>query len=323
MKRTAQTALAALLGLSGPWLAQPLAAQGAPDCGAVVSTALVVVMPDLVSPGVPAGATDAEGWCRIDGLDLSDGSDFGLRLTIGTLRFRGEGLEAFVASGQPPTALEVEITDAVQTVNYPDNPDLAWMLRQQMARNGIDLRLSFAWSPETRDLTVDRFEIDFPGPSAVALTAVAGPVDLSSLGAATTSVLGAGLRSLTVDVTTHGLFETFVLPALVGEVLSFDSRESPEDQFAAAQAEATAFLRTLPDTLVDPAGRQALTDMIAALPRPDGRLQLALTAEPGLGAPRFARFAMTGEPESLDELLPALDGVLLTGTWTPLPAPDL
>ena len=61
--------------------------------------------------------------------------------------------------------------------------------------------------------------------------------------------------------------------------------------------------------------------LVQTLPHPSGVLRLDVAAAPGrgLGAARFAVFALNSAPRTPEELWAALEGVTVTLDWAPLP----
>jgi hypothetical protein len=153
----------------------------------------------------------------------------------------------------------------------------------------------------------------------VQASAVLTGVDLSSTGAMQMSATSFALTEFDTQVTTHGLFEWYILMALGTMVLP-----SEGDIDAAAEglrADLAAVLDDLPGTSFSDASKAALRELIAELPNPSGDLTLELRAEPGIGPARAAGYALNGVPQTLAEAAPLFLGVTVDVGWTHADAP--
>lgn len=308
-------ALAALLALApgGAW------AQDDP-CAALWARLGTVPLGGVASGPLSGEVRQAEdGWC--EARDIRSGRpEDRVVVAVDALRWRGEGLDALAAGTGLPTSVEVQV-DGYRIVPNIDDPLWTWVQARQTARAGIDGRLAASWDGATRELRITEASIDFPGPSVIRADATVAGVDLSSPAAARASLRLAGVVALDVEVVTHGLFETYVLPTLAYDFL--DEDPDPQTAFELLRAAVLGPVEDLPPAIFPDPTRAEAAEVLAALPNPTGRLTLALRDEgPGLGAVRFARFALTGGPASPGDLWPALDGVTVTLGWEPLPPAD-
>lgn len=264
--------------------------------------------------------TEVDGWCEARAVTLGDvpEGELGAEVRVDALRWRGEGLDALAAGTGLPTALEVEM-EGLRVLTQAGDSTLTWLMERQQARSGIDGALSVAWDAGTRDLTVSRLDLDFPGEGAIALTATVAGLDLSSEAALTVSLGSAGLTRLTAEVALRGLFEAYLLMPLGAALL--DGSPDPEAEAERLRARALAEVARLPEAIFPEPARAALSALLGDLPNPWGDLSVDVTASPPLGAPRLARFALTGAPATPEALWPALEGVTVAVEWAPSPPP--
>ena len=259
----------------------------------------------------------ADGWCQAWDLRLG-GADAVVAYGADSLRWRGEGLDRVAAGTGWPTALEVEV-EGLRPVQRTGSATLDWLLAVQNAPWGIDGRLAAEWDAPARTLRVAELSADFPGRSALRAGATLAGVDLSTPGAAQTSLGSAALTALEAEVVADGLFESYLLLPL-GELVLGDASD-PRAAFKAAQGRAIEEAARLPASIFAGDTPAELAELVRDLPHPLGTLRLSLAAPggAGLGAPRFARFALSGVPQAPEELWPALEGLAIAADWTPLP----
>jgi hypothetical protein len=304
----------ALLLLTTPAMAQDLTTA---DCEGVL-TALQPTIALMDLPVTLPALTLQDGWCQIDGAQIAPDNDYAPNWTADLIRFRGDGLAA-VSAGKPPATLDVQVRHARLLVKTGE-ARMDYLMGLQMAQNWINMDFAAQYDAKARVLKLDRLNIDFPGNNAFGLTAQVDRVDLNSMGGMQLSVGGAGLTSLGMTVTSHGLFETyFVMP--IGAVMLPEVPETIDHAayIATVIADTRATVADLPDTLIDAPSKAALDKMLAEMPHPWGTLSLMATAPQGFGTPRFMGFAMKGVPYTMQDWLPVFNGVTVTATYTPSP----
>jgi hypothetical protein len=307
----------ALLLLTTPAMAQDLTLA---DCTAIMTAAQPTIAM-LAFPLTVPPVTLQDGWCQLDDIVITPEGEYQPTWTIEAIRFRGAGLAA-LASGKPPTTLEVEVRKVDMKVTISD-PDFEYLMAQQRGSLGIDVDIAAAYDPAARVLRLDRFDIDFPGPNFIGLTAQIDRIDLNSMDGMQSSVGWAGVTSLGLTVTSNGLFEEYFLMP-VGDIVLMDRPQTipPAAHVAGVIADSRATIADLPDTLIDAPSKAALDMLLAEMPNPWGTLTVNATAPQGFGSPRFMGFAMTGVPETLQDWLPVFNGVTVTATYLPSPKED-
>ena len=127
------------------------------------------------------------------------------------------------------------------------------------------------------------------------------------------------LTEFDARITSHGLFEWYVLMALGPAVLP--SEGDMDSAFAGVQVEVKAFVADLPGASFPDESKAALVAFVDQLPNPSGELTLAMRAEPGVGPVRFGGYAVTGVPTSMAEAAPLFQGVTVDVGWTHADAP--
>lgn len=290
-------------------LAGPVAAET--DCPALWGALAAELPAGLSLVGRPANPQD--GFCVLTGIELSLGPQADHVLVVDRLLLKGAALEAFLGAEAAPTGLEARVEGLrLLTRSGIASFDYASAAQARLARTNASFLLS--WNEKTRVLRLERLNVDLPGNNAVALTAEVQAVDLSSRAAIQTSLASFALTQADLDMTLHGFFEWYLLPALAAAVLPAegDAEAAAKDVKAAAKA----FLAQLPEPTFPQATREAAARIVDELPNPSGRLTLTFTAPEGFGPVRFAGFALTGVPRSLAAAAPLFQGVTLDLAWT-------
>lgn len=302
-----------VLLLAGPAAAQELAGQAL--CEAVWAR----VGAGLAAVGRASGTVRQEGdWCLAEGVVLDIDGQYLPDWHIDRLRFRGAAL-GWIADGSTlPEGLEIAV-EGLRLVVQTGNPQMDWLFAAQSRPNAIDAVLSLAWDAAARELRLEGLSIDFPGENLVQASATVTGVDLSSTGAAQMSATSFSLTELDARITTHGLFEWYVLMALGPVVLP--SEGDMDAAFAGMQADVKAFVADLPGASFPDSSKAAMVAFVDDLPNPSGDLTLGLRAEPGLGPVRFGGYAITGMPGTMVEAAPLLQGVTVDFGWSPGDAP--
>ncbi|MEZ5778380.1 MAG: hypothetical protein R3E44_08465 [Paracoccaceae bacterium] len=298
------------LGLSGPVDAQTTARMTEGVCSASwAAFAALADMPAEAEGGLKPEVTP-QGWCRVEGLRYERAGP----VTTEARRFewRGAGLDRFIGQRLPPTALEVRIDD-IRVIPAPGDVVMDYLFRAQSQHNGIDLAGSAHWDAGARRLVLDGLTIDFPGDNELSASFAIEKVDLSSASAMQMSAGTMALSDLTLDITSHGLFENYVLFPFGPVVL--ESGGDPEAQVAELKKEARAVIAGLPESSFPAPTRAALGELVADMPNPAGRLHLHIAAPQGFGAARLTRFALTGLPQTVAEVTPIFDGVTVEARY--------
>ncbi len=257
-------------------------------------------------------------WCVVESPVLDLPGQYMPDWHLDRLRFRGSAL-GWIANGATlPEGLEV-VAEGLRLVVQTGNPQMDWLFAAQARPNAIRADASLAWDAAARELRLEGLSIDFPGENLVELSAVVAGVDLSSTGAMQMSATSFAVTEADLAVTTHGLFEWYLLMALGPSVLP------TEGDMEAAAAGLRAAMRTavadLPGASFSDASKAALGVLIGELPNPSGDLVVSLRSEAGVGPSRLMPWAMTGVPKTLAEAAGVLHGVTVEIGWTHADAP--
>ncbi len=256
------------------------------------------------------------GFCSVDGVEIAPEGQYQPGFRISKVSWRANGLKAFLDSGTPPRSLDLKI-EGLRISVKTGNGVMDYLMRAQNDRNGIDADLSLRWEAGSKQLVLDRLDVDFPGANAIKATASVDRVDLTSQSAAQVSLGSMGLTDLAVEVTTNGLFETYVLMPLGSAVLG--DAADPEAALKGFVDEAQAFVGTLPEPSFPDVTKQAITALLEDMPNPAGTLELKLSAPSGFGFARLARYFVEALPASKADVATLLDGVTVTATYVPTP----
>lgn len=243
-----------------------------------------------------APVLDDEGWCVVNGLTLDMGPN--MVADIDTLRWRISDYER-VEEFLPPTALSVDLT-GVRVVPQIDDPVMDYLFDVQAGIRGIDAALDIHWDAADRQIVVSNLSADFGYDNGFELSATVSDVDLSDAEAVQLSAGRAGLTALDLTVRSDWLFQGYVAMPL-GNVLLAGSVD-PAADVADLKAQGTALIGMIPARILDPASADALRDLIADMPHPAGKLDLELRSAAGIGSAAFFAMALSGPPESFDEL---------------------
>jgi hypothetical protein len=269
--------------------------------------------------GAVGGAvTQAGDWCVVDAPVMDLDGQYMPDWHMDRLRFRGSAL-GWIADGSTlPEGLEVTV-EGLRLVVQTGNPQMDWLFAAQSRPNRIDATAALAWDREAKVLRLEGLNIDFPGENLVDLSGTVRGVDLSSTGAAQMSATSFALTEADLRITTHGLFEWYVLMSVGPSVLPYEG-----DMDAAAEgirADLLALVEELPETSVSEASKAALGALIRELPNPAGDLAVSLRSEAGIGPQRLGGYALTGVPETMTDAAPLFQGVTIDVDWTHADAP--
>jgi hypothetical protein len=302
------------LVLAGPAGAEGLA--GDALCNAAW-TKLAEGLGVLVSVSAASVGQDGD-WCVAEALVLDMAGQYLPDWHVDRLRVRGAAL-GWIADGSTlPEGLEISV-EGLRLIVQAGNPQMDWLLAAQARPNSINAEAALAWDPAAKVLRLEGLSIDFPGENLVEASAMVTGVDLSSRGAMQMSATGFALTEFDARITTHGLFEWYVLMPFGPTVLPYEG--DMDAAVEAIRAEMLAGVAALPGTSVSEASKAALAALIGELPNPSGELELSLRAEPGVGPGRFGGYAVTGMPATLAEAGPLFQGVTLDVGWTHVDAP--
>ena len=256
----------------------------------------------------------AEGWCRFSGLFVvTEGYAPDWELDALQLKGNAPGFLVLGEGSGPDLDLALRV-QGLRLVPQIGQPLFDWLYRAQARGFGISGELAADWEAAAGVLTLSRLALDFPGRNAVTATARVAGVDLSSAEAIAASGASFAVTEARLDVTSHGLFESWVLLPL-GEALLQDA----PDMDAEVEALRAAVLRGiagLPEAAFPAPTRGALEQLVQDLPNPAGRLTLELAASPGIGASQAAALlapALRPGPEGWEGLS---GGMKVTATWT-------
>ena len=257
-------------------------------------------------------------WCLVQGLILDLDGQYLPDWHLDRLRFRGSAVSWLVDGSGAPEGLEIAV-EGVRLVVQTGNAQFDWLYAAQARANSIRGAASLTWDPAERVLRLEGLSVDFPGENQVDLSAVLTGVDLSSKGAMQMSTTSFAVTEADLKVTTHGLFEGYMLIPLGSALLPYEG-----DMAAAVDAirtELIAAVVNLPSASFSDTSKDALLALGMELPNPSGDLTVALRADPGIGPVRAAGYALNGVPQSMAEAASLFEGVTVDVGWTHTDAP--
>lgn len=236
------------------------------------------------------------------------------QILIDRVTWEGQGLDRFAQDAIPPRSLMLAVEKA-RSVRLTGDPRTDYVRRAQALNEAVSGRLEMRWDQLTNRLFLDTLNVDFPGENALRMTAQAGGVDLSSMSALRTSLGSAVLSSMTVNVTTFGLFEAYLLERLVLTAVAPDT--DPQSALPGLVADLSAQIEDLPESSFSPESKSAMIAFLEDLPSPGGDLRMSLTADPPFGwvrlVPNWLNAGGTRNPETL------LDGVRIRFEYSARP----
>ncbi len=248
------------------------------------------------------------GACVFSDVVLSSGERNRPDVTVERISLRLDDTDALLTLGRPPHDIVLTVENA-RVVNRFDDSAFDYAYRAQSYWNTFDGSLRARWLADDRRLVVDEMAVDAPGPNGFSLSGEIAGIDLTSQGSMLTTVGSMGLTRLDATIESQGIFEILVLTPLVG-LLTF--RESTaEASIDETLAMAAAGIEAAPQAILPDAGKAALIAVLDDFPNPGGSLRLTLDADPGLGMPRLARFAINGAPQTAEAFWAAFSGVTL------------
>ncbi len=258
--------------------------------------------------------TDA-GWCRLTDAILP--IDAGTSVRIDAVEWRASDIARLINDGLPPRAIEVK-GEGLRVAPQTGDPVYDYLLGLQSSASPMSFGLSARWDGVQNAVLLEEAWLQLHGENRIELSARVEGVNLTDRAAIQSSAGSAGLRDLTLKTTFDGWFETHVAVAL-GSVLLTDQGTPPEVQVAQLQQQALAAIGALPDGFMPARSREALSDFAKALPAPRGHLQVQLSADPTLGASRFAPLWLAPDMPDLPTFIETvLAGVTVLVTWAPV-----
>lgn len=258
-----------------------------------------------------------DGWCQLGATRFMLAGKHDPDIVVSSLLWRGDGVQGLFDFSVPPRALEMQITGLRLQVKVVDDPLTSYLLAVQGEKQGIDATLALHWDAATAEVILDHADFDFPGDNALVLTARVGNVRLDTLGAAQMSATSFAVKALHAQITTNGLFETYVLLPFGFSVLSPDS--DPDAQLAALKAQLTAGIADLPEPSFAGDTKAALAAVVKSLPHPAGVLTLDMVSDSGVGPAQMVVFALKGMPRSVADVSHILKAMTVTATYVPTP----
>jgi len=269
--------------------------------------------------GAASGKVRQEGdWCLVQGMVLDLGGQYQPDWHVDRLRFRGSAVTWLVDGSSAPEGLEIAV-EGLRLVVQTGSAQFDWLYAAQARANMINAEASLSWDPKAKVLRLESLGIDFPGDNQIDLSAALTGVDLSSTGAMQMSTTSFALTEADLKVTTHGLFEGYLLIPLGSAFLPDEG-----DMAAAVDAirtELIAAVVNLPGSSFSDASKDGLLALIMQLPNPAGEVTMSLRAAPGIGPARVAGYALVGVPQSVAEAAPLLKGVTVDVGWDHTDAP--
>ncbi|MBJ2150511.1 hypothetical protein [Paracoccus sp. IB05] len=309
--------------LTGFWLgmaALPGAAQQAGLSDAACAATLKDLVQVLHSNQLDLKATARslkDGGCAFEAVEIAGGARNAPTFYADTVTIHGSIL-AWDRKGQMPSSDMLVEATGMRFANKMGDARLDYMLAAQSRVGAMALELRAAWDRSTSEVEISRVDLTFAGDSRILFTARAKNIDLSTPGAAQMAIMGAALTELDLEIRSFGLFEQFLLPVLVMMIPDMEDADS-EAEFAALVSEKKLELRRainqLPDAAFPAPSRAALAALLSDLPGPRGKLVVKFRSASGFGAARFARFALTGLPQTMKELAPLFDGTRFDIDW--------
>ncbi len=267
----------------------------------------------------PVEAVEADGWCRVEALEILTGGEYQPDVKIGSLEWRGTGVQGLFDGSVPPEALDLRFRDFRLGFKTPD-PVMTYLIQAQAGHSNIDGDLAATWDPAKRRLEVTRADLDFPGDNAIRMTASVSNVDLSSLGAMQMSLTGFAVNRLRFEVQSNGLFEGYFLMP-IGALL-LEGAEDPADEAAAMKEEFDELLADLPEAAFPAQTKAAFAAVAAEMPNPAGTLTVEVASDAGFGPAQLTKYVLYGLPTSVAEIDHILSEMQVAADYVPAPAEE-
>lgn len=256
--------------------------------------------------------TETFGACRVRDMVLAGPT---LTLDIGMLEWDLDGLAAL--QGGAGAAKLTASLDNLRMIPSVDDPWIGYMLREQNRRNTIDGTLSVSWDMDAARLELETLTLDMPGANALSVSLRASGVSPAILTGGPANAATAAVERLELVVTNQGFADGLILSALAGAMSGLPG--TPESQMTATRRDAKAVVADLPDTIVNPSSKAALSALVDEAPTPWGTLAITLAADPPLPLLRFPALAVSSNPFDPAALGFAFDGATIDVTFDPAP----
>lgn len=181
-----------------------------------------------------------------------------------------------------------------------------------LAGQAADMVISYAWDATSRDLDIADLSVSFEDGQGIAVTGKVNGLDLSSPQMMQISAMSAALTNL--DLQIKGT-DMLTLLAGIEDIAEGNSASAPS---AEEIQDANELVDQLPQASFDAASRQALKDLVAALPNPQDGARLTLKSDAGLSAVRLMPVMMAGDasPAQIMDVLFEGATVNVTYPWT-------
>ncbi len=232
-----------------------------------------------------------DGWCL---------TNTPTGLPFDQFEWQAEGLEQVLQNSLPPIALAMRITDAdmPRSLGLKVEPDAPAMPMQ--------ITLSLHQNAQDKQVIIESLKIEGPQDNVVTLQGTFHDVDLSSAAKMQISLGSAKLRDVTLTGFGNRKLEPYLRP-YIGNTFPERSRKR-----SAMMGEVTDW----PSHSFPAATKQAVKQLIATLPAPNGTLQVNVDTGAGLSAGMFVNTFVLGiSSRGLGEQI--LDSTIFHATWTP------
>lgn len=230
------------------------------------------------------------------------------RVRLGEVTLKSPTLFADLAADSLPSALELTISGfqlAPETGSALNNYII------EVQSTPLDIHFAYVWDKAARTVELTDFSVTAPQYGAYRVSARASDVVLDPEQLDDLENIPGALDALTIDIENARFLSSMLVPPLLGYLPSDDD---PRPLIETYKTAATAFITGLPSAKISDDTKAALTEFVAAFPRPTGDYTLAIAADPGL---KFTAL-LVDNPIQLAALLASLQ---LTATHTPLKQP--
>ena len=290
-----------LLALALPLLSQPSLAElpvktePLADCAALLAS-----IPD-VRTSEDTSIEDIDGGCRATNLSFAETAYVHFRVDEVTL-LSPDLLDRF-PSGKLFVAAELTVK-GLRAVPQTGSPLQDYII--SLTSTDIDLHLAYKTDPAELTGDVD-FELSAGKLGRLALSARLSDVDPGNVEMADVTDFTATIDHLGASLEDSGLFASFFAPPILG-VLPPD--EDPRPTIAATQETVIATLSQVPEPMLSSQSLAALSALIRAFPKPEGRWTVSIDSETGLSLDLLR----SGGPAALAAVA---EGIRITATGAP------
>lgn len=275
-------ALMALLAASISVPAQAFSQMNVQDCDAAWQ---------MVTQGQPIRhSLSKDGWCLAENL---------MELPFERFEWRAEGLERVLQDRLPPTGLAIRVTD----------PDMLRILGVKVAADApampLQITLLLRQNAPDKQVIIQQLKIAGPKDNVVTLQGTFDDVDLTSTAKMQISLGSAKLRDVTILGYGNRQLEPYLRP-YIGNTFPERSRKR------------SAMIKDVsdwPSHNFPDATKQAVKQLIATLPAPNGILRVEVDSGAGLSAALFVQaFVFGNSATQLSERI--LNNTIFHATWT-------